>query len=129
MGLFMISFWAMLLVTDQVPQDQKPWAISFHVAGEFLTAILLTISGVTLWLKKTRARVLSAAALGMLLYTVIVSPGYYAQQNEQPMVAMFTVLIILTTIAIITLITNSKKSPERALIPRPAAYKAAALPG
>ena len=33
-------------------------------------------------------------ALGMLLYTVIVSPGYFAQRGEWPLVAMFGVLLL-----------------------------------
>jgi hypothetical protein len=35
------------------------------------------------------ARILSPFALGMLLYTIVVSPGYYAQLGNSPMV-MFT---------------------------------------
>ncbi|MFO8133578.1 MAG: hypothetical protein R6U10_06595 [Thermoplasmatota archaeon] len=35
-------------------------------------------------------------ATGMLLYTVIVSAGYYAERGNTAMVAMFTVLTMLT---------------------------------
>jgi len=35
-------------------------------------------------------------ALGMLSYTIIVSPGYFAQDGEYVLVAMFAVLWILT---------------------------------
>jgi peptidoglycan/LPS O-acetylase OafA/YrhL len=100
-GLFMVGFWSMLLLTNQVPADQKPYAISFHLGGEFLTAILLIFSGVGIWLNRLWARSLSTLALGLLLYTVIVSPGYYAQLGNLPMVVMFIVLAILTIMAII----------------------------
>jgi hypothetical protein len=66
-GIFMLGFWLMLLLTDQVPSDQKPYAISFHLAGEFLTATILIISGVGIWLKKPWAKTVSVLALGMLL--------------------------------------------------------------
>ena len=75
-GLFMIGFWLMLLLTDQVPSDQKPYAISFHLAGEFLTAVLLVVSGAGVWLKKQWSKILSPLALGLLLYTVVVSQFY-----------------------------------------------------
>ena len=100
-GFFMLIFWSALLLTGQVPPEQIPWAISFHLAGEILTALLLIFSGAGLWLEKHWARILSPFALGMLLYTVIVSPGYYAQLGNLPMVIIFTILIALTIAALI----------------------------
>jgi len=90
-------------LTNQVSADQKPWAISFHITGEFTTAILLIAAAVGLWLDDQWAKILAPIALGMLLYTVIVSPGYYAQLNNLPMVGVFLILVILTVIAIMTL--------------------------
>ena len=37
-------------------------------------------------------------AAGMLLYTIIVSPGYFAELRQWPIVGMFVVLIILNVI-------------------------------
>jgi len=103
-GLSMIGMWASLLLADQVPASEKPWAITFHLIAEFSTAVLLIVSGVGLWLNSEWAKRLSLISLGMLLYSVVVSPGYYAQKNNLPMVAMFFVFIILTVIAIIALL-------------------------
>jgi len=103
-GLSMIGMWASLLLTDQVPASEKPWAITFHLIAEFSTAILLIVSGAGLWLNSEWAKRLSLISLGMLLYSVVVSPGYYAQKNNLPMVAMFVVFIILTVTAIIALL-------------------------
>ncbi len=100
-GVFMFVFWALLLITDQVAPSEKPWAISFHLAGEWGTAFLLIMSGAGLWRGSRWARIISPLGLGMLLYSVIVSPGYYAQAGNLPMVAMFAVLIILTIAAIV----------------------------
>jgi peptidoglycan/LPS O-acetylase OafA/YrhL len=107
-GLFMIGFWLMLLLTDQVPSDQKPFAISFHLAGEFLTAVLLAVSGVGIWLKKSWSKSFSFLALGLLLYTVVVSPGYYAQLGEMPMVAIFMILTVLTLVSIVIQFKSEK---------------------
>lgn len=100
-GLFMIIFWSLLVATDQILPEQVPYAISFHLAGEFGTAALLFVSGVGLLKSMGWAKILSPFALGMLLYTVIVSPGYYAQLGNTPMVPMFSVLIALTIAAFV----------------------------
>lgn len=42
------------------------------------------------------ARRLYPVALGMLLYTVVNSAGYYAQLGELPVVGMFTALTVAT---------------------------------
>jgi hypothetical protein len=109
-GFFMLSFWAMILLTDQVPAEQVPWAIAFHLAGELLTGVLLIVSALGLLLEKGWAKVLSPSALGMLLYTVIASPGYYAQLGNLPMVIMFAVLIALTIAALAATFKALKKS-------------------
>ena len=82
---------------------EKPKEITFHLIAEFSTAVLLIISGIGLLLRSGWTRTLSPISLGMLLYTVINSAGFYAHQNNLPMVAMFLVLIILTVVAIIAL--------------------------
>ena len=103
-GVFMIGFWVFALTKNLVPPEEKPWSITFHLFAEFTTAILLIISGVGLWLASEWARTLSPLALGLLLYIVIYSPGYYAQKNNWPMAATFIVLIILTVAAIFALL-------------------------
>ena len=103
-GLLMIGFWVFALSKNLVPPEEKPWSITFHVIAEFSTAILLIVSGVGLWLGSEWGRTLSPLALGLLLYAVINSPGYYAQKNNMPMLAMFIVLILLTVAAIIALV-------------------------
>ncbi len=106
-GLMMIGMWVSLLLTKQVPElkpaSYAPRLIAYHIVAELLTAIVLIISGVGLFLVSDWARILSAISLGMLLYSVINSPGKYAHENNLPMVAIFTIITILTVVAIITL--------------------------
>ncbi len=106
-GLLIIGLWISLLLTKQVPElkpaSYAPRLIAYHIVAELLTAIVLIISGVGLFLGSDWARTLSAISLGMLLYSVINSPGKYAHENNLPMVAMFTIITILTVVAIVTL--------------------------
>ena len=106
-GLMMIVWWVSLVLTNQVPElkpeSYAPRLIFYHITAELLTGIVLTTSGVGLLLGSDWARTLSAISLGMLLYTAINSPGKYAQEDNLPMVAMFTVITILTVMAIVAL--------------------------
>jgi len=47
------------------------------------------------------AKLLFSTALGLLLYTVIVSLGYYAQLGDFAVVGLFMVLTGLTVVALI----------------------------
>ncbi|UCD36726.1 MAG: hypothetical protein JSW54_07730, partial [Fidelibacterota bacterium] len=42
---------------------------------------------------------LTLVALGMLLYTVMVSPGYYGQLGQWAMVGMFMALVVLAVLS------------------------------
>jgi len=83
-----------------VPSEEKHWGITFHLFSEFSTATLLIVSGGASLLNMEWAKSISLLALGMLLYIVIYSPGYYLQKKNKPMAFMFMVLIILTAAAI-----------------------------
>lgn len=106
-GLMIIGWWATLLLTNQVPElkpdGYAPRLIIYHVTAELLTGIVLIISGVGLLLSSDRARGFSAISLGMLLYTAINSTGKFSQEDNLPMVALFTVITILTGVAIVAL--------------------------
>ena len=106
-GLMMIGMWVSLLLTKQVPElrpaSYAPRLITYHIVAELLTAIVLIISGVGLFLVSDWAKILSAISLGMLLYSVINSPGKYAHENNLSMVAVFTIITILTVVAMVAL--------------------------
>jgi hypothetical protein len=93
-GILMVVQWGFFLVTGQVPELQtEPVRIAFHLAAELITAVALVFSG-TLLLKRTSlSKPLALVSAGMLLYTTIVSPGYFAQLGEWPIVIMFLLLI------------------------------------
>jgi hypothetical protein len=100
-GALMAIQWLFFLATGNVPElETEPLAIAFHLVAELATAIALILAGVGLLRRVRWALPVSLAALGMLLYTVINSAGYFAEQGVWAMVAMFGVLLILTLLAI-----------------------------
>ena len=105
-GVIMIVQWTMLLITRQVPEvNSEPYRILFHIVGEMITAILLIISGAALLFDVSWGTTLFFVGMGMLLYTVIVSPGYYAQKGEWRMVLIFSVILILSILSIAVVIS------------------------
>lgn len=99
-GILMIGQWSFFLATGQVPElETEPLRIALHLVAEGVTAIGLIISGSALLRRKSWAREAAFASLGMLTYAVLVSPGYFAELGEWPLVAMFGVLFILTLVS------------------------------
>jgi hypothetical protein len=94
--------WIAFIITNQVPEITiAPIKISYHLLAEFITSILLIIGGFGLFTKKAWGFHLNLIALGMLLYTVIVSAGYFANFGDIAMVGMFTLFQLLTILMII----------------------------
>ncbi len=104
-GIGMIGMWSLLLITRQVPElETEPLRIRFHIAAEFITAIALLVSGIGLLTDQSWSQWLYLVAIGMLFYTVIVSPGYYAEKGEWPFVGMFAVILILGVVCLIVVV-------------------------
>ncbi len=113
-GVFMLAQWGVTLGTGQAPEVRsEPIRLAFHLAAEFATAAMLVISGIGLLRQTTWAGLLSPVALGMLLYTVIVSPGYFAQQGQWAPVLMFAILLLLTVVCLVLLWRSSGNRSER----------------
>lgn len=106
-GILMISVWAFLLATRQVTGlKTEPVEITFHLVAEFLTVLTLVIGGIAFLAKSLLGYPLVLLALGKLLYTLINSPGYYAQKREWPMVVLFAVLLVLDLVSIVLMFTS-----------------------
>jgi hypothetical protein len=95
-GLMMAVQWSLFLLAGQVPEVQsEPIRLAFHLAAEFATALGLIACGIGL-LRRTAWAVKGFLVFGgMLLYSVIVSPGYFAQQGQWIFVGMFAILLAL----------------------------------
>lgn len=69
-----------------------------------LTAAALLLGG--LWLITAGQEGLALVGLGMLLYTVVVSPGYFMARHEVAPAAMFAVLTVMTLCAVTLLLAT-----------------------
>ena len=110
-GTGMLGLWGLFSATGQIPElVTAPYEIGYHLAAELLTAFALLATGVGLLRQLTWARSIYPVALGMLLYTVINSAGYYAQRGDVTMVGMFSVLTIATIVLIGDYVTSRDQS-------------------
>jgi hypothetical protein len=100
-GLLIAGLWCILLVRGRVPElKSAPASIALHLVAELVCAVSLVVAAIWSWRAGSGAMTAAAAALGMLIYTVINSAGYYAQQRAWLPVAMFGVLVVLSVVAL-----------------------------
>ena len=100
-GFGMIVQWSISYFSHQIPElTSEPIRIRFHLAGEIATAAALIASGTGLLATAPWATALFLIAMGMLFYTAIVSPGYFAQQGNWAWVLIFAVMIVVGIFAI-----------------------------
>ncbi len=100
-GLLILGLWIVSLATGQVPEARtEPVRLTFHVLAEITTAIALLRAGAELLARRAQARSLFLVASGMLIYSVIVSPGYFAQQGQWAPVALFGILLGLSLLSL-----------------------------
>jgi len=105
-GALMGAWWAIDLSGGALDRPDRSRAeMELHLAAEFLTALALVASGIALLAAGDAAVPFAAAACGMLLYTVIVSPGYFMARREYAPAALFAVLAVLTVGALLVLVT------------------------
>ena len=100
-GIGMIGQWLFSLATGRVPElDTEPLRIRFHLVAEFVTAASLLVGGIALLTSAKWSRWFYLLVMGMLLYTVIVSPGYFAQQGRWGQVGLFALLLVLAVVSV-----------------------------
>ena len=101
-GLGMMAQWAMSYVNKQIPElSSEPIRIAFHLAAEMATALMLITAGIGLLAGVSWAAMLYHLSMGMLLYTAIVSPGYFAQRGNWAWLGMFGAIALLAILSLI----------------------------
>jgi hypothetical protein len=104
-GIGMIGMWSVSYFTNQIPElETEPVRIKFHLAAEFVTAIVLLAAGISLLTGQHWAIETYLISMGMLFYTVIVSPGYFAQKGQWAYVVMFAVILVLALVSIFMIV-------------------------
>lgn len=111
-GVMMIAQWTITIAKKRVPSLEDDATagrglieMRFHWAAEFLTATLLIVGGIALLLDFDWAENVYLVSIGMLIYTVINSPGYFAQQRKWPMVGMFALILVLAIVSVVLVLT------------------------
>jgi len=95
-GLMMFGQWLFFLAAGKVPELQtEPYRIALHLAAEFITAGGLIVAGVAVLRRAAWGASAYLVFAGMLTYSVIASPGYFAQQGQWALVGMFAALLML----------------------------------
>lgn len=104
-GLGMIGQWTASALNGQIPElASEPIRIAFHLAAELITALALIAAGIALLTSQSWAITLFLVALGMLFYTCIVSPGYFAQKGQWAWLVMFGLIILLGIVSILLVV-------------------------
>ena len=101
-GIGIIGLWTMLLLTKQVPElKTEPVAIKFHITAEMLMGILSLLSGIFLLIGLSWASYFFILAMGLVIYAVINSAGYYGQRKQWSFVIMFGIILIASVSLVI----------------------------
>jgi len=110
MGICMIGMWIVFYITGGIPEiETKPIELGMHIAAEIFTAILLIIGAFGLMKEKLWGSKVYFLSMGMLLYTLIMSPGYFMQKGEVPFVLMFLSFLIAAVLIIIGMTKERSK--------------------
>ncbi len=81
-GLLMIGQWSFFIATGQVLELRtEPIRIVFHLAAEFTTTVALIVGGNALMKRLAWGTIAYLVAIGTLIYSETVSPGYFAQRG------------------------------------------------
>jgi hypothetical protein len=109
-GLLIVGQWTFFLATGGVPEIQtEPLRIAFHLVAEIGMALALIVAGRAVRQSQAWGRAALLIALGMLIYTVVVSPGYFAQQGSWALVGMFAIVLALALPSAGSLLRASQK--------------------
>jgi hypothetical protein len=101
-GIAMLGMWSIFVATGQVPELRTSfYSIAMHIVGEIVTALALIAGGYGLFTGKKWGFQVYMLSMGMLLYTLIVSPGYYLQSGNAVMSGMFAVFFVIAAVFIV----------------------------
>lgn len=110
-GILMIAQWTVSIAAGGVPEFQTaPWEIVFHLAAEMSTALMLILGGIATIKLVAWGKEILLLGLGMVIYSELVSPGYFAQLGQWVFVIMFVVLLFGAGIGVMQLVREKSIS-------------------
>ena len=89
-GISMFAVWGLYFANGTV-FGVKPVGsgLGFHIAAELATAVAMLIGGMGLLARKSWGLKIYFLGLGMLIYALVNSPGYYLPQGGKIVIAVF----------------------------------------
>jgi hypothetical protein len=106
-GAAMAGQWSLTILRGEVPSLEDDAVAGrgrvemvFHWAAEFLTAFGLLAGGLGLLAGWGWAHPLYLIAMGMLLYSLVNSPGYFAQLGQWRVVGVFALMLVLALVSV-----------------------------
>lgn len=107
-GIAVIGSWILILSRGKVEEGQIE--ITFHLISEFIMALLCFVSGVLILKKHLLGNILNIIGLSMVLYSVLNAAGYYGERNELTFTVLFTLLFLVSGIALVVQLWEFNKS-------------------
>lgn len=113
-GVLLILQWTLLFLSGSVPEfETEPWAIAFHLTAEMGMAAVLLVGAVAALRHKPWATSVLLVGMGMVIYSAVNSPGYYAQLGQWGFVLMFTAVLAAAVLAVKKLLPKPQRHRHR----------------
>jgi hypothetical protein len=98
-GVSIIGMWTILYINGSIPEfDTEPMRIGMHLVAEIATGIILILGAYGLLSNKRWGYNIYLISMGMLIYTLLVSPGYYAEKGNYLFVGMLLFYYYFSTL-------------------------------
>lgn len=98
-GISILGMWLFFYISGNIPElETEPIRIAMHILAEVITAIILIIGGIGILYNKPWSRGIYFVSMGMLIYTLVQSPGYFMQTGDYIFVIMFGVMMMLAVL-------------------------------
>lgn len=109
-GIAMLSIWIIQIFTGQAPElETSPVEISLAITADCVTAVLLIISGIGLILQRGWSLKLCLFSLGMLVYSVLISSGYFGQTGDLTFVILFALIFVISILFLFMILFDKFK--------------------
>ncbi len=108
-GIGIIGMWIVFYTTGNIPElVTEPVRISMHILAEVITAIMLIIGGIVILTGVKWGKEIYFLSMGMLIYTLIQSPGYFIETKDYGLVIMFGVMMVVAILMVIKMLFPKK---------------------
>ena len=110
-AMLVFAQWIFFIASGNVPEfEDAPREIAFHIAAEMAMALVLLAGSIAVLQRRAWGALLYLVGAGMVIYSVINSPGYFAQAGDWGLMAIFMVLLVLTVCAVVLVVRAGVRS-------------------